>query len=1432
MFYDEDLLDAIENNNTLRISSFILTEFNLNDLENISRIGNYRYRPFGNEGQFLEPISTYDKFDFGDYYTEADISYEEYSDTDDDDPFRVVDKTKELYYSLGDCFLPFRPRSGINKLRFINGKFFDNIRSGERPRYYMPSRSDYFKYWTSYRKENGVERGISSPSQPVIAGYAMTDACPFIVYKEAINFNRLVIKMQTNVGSVNLGSIRLSNDTVISDPLYNYSNATVPASWKIQSLDEKNNWIDIIEFNENTRRSDGSPIVPKDGHVEIFYGIKVPKEYIGVFRFIDYSVETLLPNIGNIFGDAYVVNDDNLPNGKLKIWNGSDWDDFLLEYGWSLYEEDVIEKNGTISKPVNPYFYELNGKKTYREFDRTNGIRIVVKTMNAPSAPLDIIEVSPRLLVNMSDYVESFDITKSLSADQNGLPVGYLTVSNGNVNIVNFDNILTESNTFDGEFGSIIADYARQNTKFVFYETILDVNGSDKYIPIKTLYAETFPRPSGGDSVISVPLRDLFFKLETTNSPSLLSQETTLTYAVATVLDYIGFSNYSFKNITEENDPILPFFFIEPNISVAEILQRLAQATQTAMFFDEYNNFIVMSKEYLFPSETDRETDFVLSGNNSPLANIESIDSSETKIINDGRIDYTIRYIQRAVSTLKSSFALDEERTYKYKPVLLWEVSSTEQTKTVNEASKDASGYTLGAMALNNDLSINVPSVVNREVVDNIINVGESIYWIPRFQGYLYANGEIIRFDAVEFAIPGTETPTVWISNNQEYQKYFSSLPFNGKIYPSGRIRIFSEPYYETINGTTFLKNGEVRIHGRGQFGTEITNHSAGLPEYWSNNTNTYGVRTASEYLFTTTPTENISYPEISSTKRVESDAVNEIARKSKRNGIIKNFMSSKTFVDGLVNNLRTTESGTLQSSALVFKGPASEQSIPNHRDLISYIYKDLSSNFSFRSFGTRMRIIGRTDFNYGQVANGSSNYFSIQSLDMQDSTSVSGGSGGMGIMVDTDSGSGYYFEIVALTESNLEKHYTFDADGNESSVIHNILFYKINTNTSSESSLNGKAIPTKLWGGLSTITVDSGLFVGQDRLAITENSTVYDLNIEYEILSGGALRFYLYINNILIKVVDDSDPLPIKTNTCLFVRSSSECMFENIYAIDDLVAKNSNDNIIPDTSIFDNNGIRTNEFLKKYAMSGIIQSTYLSNIGPDTNTKYRAYFEEFGTIMRECAHFNIKYDQAFPSFYSVIAKTFINDRGYTVSGFYGGSYEAEFLVFNAADKALVLDETTGNYLRILGVTFTQNTSQSLTVDDYFNKISNFSDPQYQGNEIVSPQINLEKYNQIKSSRSKYGNKEFSLDSMYIQSQDFAENIMGWIIDKTMRPRREATIRTFPMPHLQLGDIVTIDYTLPDGVEYVDSSTRFYINDIVYSKMLGEITQTLKVVEI
>jgi hypothetical protein len=106
------------------------------------------------------------------------------------------------------------------------------------------------------------------------------------------------------------------------------------------------------------------------------------------------------------------------------------------------------------------------------------------------------------------------------------------------------------------------------------------------------------------------------------------------------------------------------------------------------------------------------------------------------------------------------------------------------------------------------------------------------------------------------------------------------------------------------------------------------------------------------------------------------------------------------------------------------------------------------------------------------------------------------------------------------------------------------------------------------------------------------------------------------------------------------------------------------------------------------------------------------------------------------------------------VSGFRAGSYGAEFLIFNNTDNAIVLDETSGSYLRIVGVTFTQNTSNVLTVDDYYRDISNFSDPVVVNNTIRSPQRADKIYQDVKLSRSKYGDRSFSLDSAYIQSSD------------------------------------------------------------------------------
>ena len=1425
MFVSEALKTHFETSATINLQSLVLAEWNMNMPDNIFKVGNYRYRPRTSTSIYNTLPSTFDQLDEGNYYTgatDADIVIDGGFENDGTPQQFTLTKDKmKMIYSLEDCLKPFRPRSGINKAMYISGRHLANSGASlaERPRYYMPSRYDQFRYWTSYRTEDGIEYGIAKNISNGL--YFIDDAVPFVVYKEPVPANRVVIKMQTNTGSVDLGPFATSTGS-IDDPLFGAANKTTPARWRIQYLDG-NNWTDLYTINEFDTRNDdtNTPVIGYDGYLELEYGLIIPDAYKDIFIFAErLSSSTLLPE-SNVTGYAYLVVSNDGDIGTYHIWTGSEYETFTPSYGWSLGSETINNQTNFIDDLTSPESFtdDIDGGTKYRQFQYLKGLRIVVDTMNKMDSTFDLIEMSPRLVVNISDKVMDYRVTKMLSdLGNSSIPVGQLLASNGSMSIFDDDQAFNDNNT-----NSIISDYLRKNIKFNFYEKIIDVDGFDYYIPIKTLYSDGFPQADVTGATVSLSLRDFYFFLESMPAPRLLMTETSLSMAVSTLLDYVGFSNYTFRRVAGESDPVIPFFFVAPDQNVAEVLNQLAISTQSAMFFDEYNNFIVMSKDYLLPDAADRETDFILSGSNNQtdngiiknsssgnLPNIISISSQDKKIFNDGKINYTTRYIQRSYGSIKQASLVDREKTWIYKPVLLWEVAGTESTKTINEIAAKQGNYVLGAMPINSNITSALPTVSNGAVIDNILDLGENVYWLTRYQGYFYSNGEIIKYDAVQFNITGTGN--VWISSNQEYQRYFASLPFNGKIYPTGLVRIYSLPYYEAVDGNTRMKSGAVYQHGRGQFGTSVVEHTAGINEYWTNNDYIRGCNMQTQYLFTTLLDEDITAPATTSGIAGENNA---LARQTTRNGIIKNFMATNYLTETQVNNLKTTQSGTVQSSALVMNGP-SFKTTETPLNFVSYVYKQL--NNAYRHFGTRMRIVGKIENNEvrGQTPIGSTSYYQVTGAGTNQNISIGGGSGGLAVLLNPETNNGYYFEIVALTENNIEQYLKIDSKTGQGQIsVNNVVFYKVKKDSS-----NTNAIPIKLWGGLTNILVDDGRFTGQYRMMGEENPTVYDLSVEYQDI-GNTRRFYLYINNKLIKIVDDKDPLPIYNNMAVFVRGSSRCMFENVYAITQNYAQNTVATVGETlSSVFGDKQIDTNEAFRKYAIGGIIQSTYLSGISAQEPPKYNMYFEEFGSIMRECAYFDVRYDRAYPALYAKISPTFNRIKGYTVSGFQADSYGAEFLIFNATDTALNLDETTGNYLRIQGVTFTQDTTHELTVDEYFKKKSNLSDPEFEGDSITTSAL-VEKalYDEIKLSRLIYGKNEFAIDSIYIQSPDDAENILGWIINKTKDPKKAVGLELFAIPSLQLGDVVTITYQDKDGLDLVaNSTTRFIVYNIDYSR--------------
>lgn len=1498
MFENENLQKHLELSSTIESEAVVTAEWNMNVPDNIQKLGNYRYRP--EDTKFNALPNSFDLTDVAGYYTgatDSDVTID-YGFTDEDDIvkpllFKYPKEKEKLYYSLEDCVKPFRPRSGINKSSFFKDKYFSHPNENMylRPRYYMPTKDDLFKYWRSYRTEstgstlNNANKEYGVSEYGVSGIHPITDANPFVVYKDKVPANRLVVKVQTNVGGLDQGPFNNGEFASLDDPFFGEANKTVPQKFKVQYLSENNEWIDAAEFDQGSTRDDGvSPVFDYDGYLSLEYGLIVPETYRNSFVFVkEIRSELELPPAAN-FGESFLLSESEEDQGTIIIYNGNAFEQFPARYGWRIGSNDTTQSTTFIKELVNPsYYIESNSNvPVYRDFVWIKGIRLVVQTMNTPNTPLELIELSPRLAANISDRVINYNVTKTLSdLTSSAVPVGNLVASIGNINIFDDNQAFNYNNAWNDETktGSIVAKYLFKNVKFLFFDVIKNVENVNYYVPVKTLYTEGIPQVDRTAGTIAISLRDFYFYLESMKAPRILLTDVSLSQAVCILLDHVGFSNYIFKRLSTESDPIIPYFFIAPEQNVAEVLNQLALATQSAMFFDEYNNFVVMTKEYLLEDSGVREVNKELygqdmlvdeSGNkyaylgnvylNSELptikqlgaylsfedggvyswsdsqaafvkvgqsqyvlpANIEAIASEDQKVYNAGTINYTARYIQRSYASLQQSLHVD--KTWVYKPVLLWEVGGTQATRSSNNTAQE--GYALAAMPLNTTLSENVPTVVNHQTINNVMDVGENAYWITRYKGLLYANGEIIKYDAVQYNVTGVGN--VWISSNLEYQKYFSQIPFNGKIYPTGLIRIYSEPFFETIEGITKAKNGKVLQHGRGQFGTPIVNHPAGLSPYWASNDNVRGLNMQSDLLYTTE-----IEPETPETEVGAAGISNAIAQRSTRNGIIKNFVSSAFATETDVNRLKTTTAGTIQSSAFVVSGPTN---IDTPRDFVTYVHKPLDG--AYKHFGTRMRIIGKIEAlgDRSQTPTGSMNYFNVAGTDPTQTISIGGGSGGISI-VNPKTNNGYYFEIAALTSANIERYLEENEDGETISAIDNILFYKIKKNSSASGSQD-KAIPEKLWGGIGNIVVDDGNFTGQNRFFGEQTPTVYDIAIEYVDVNENTRKFYLYINQNLVKVIVDEDPIPF-TNPSIapFVRGTSKLMFENLYALSKNYAVNTVFDVnTPISGIFGDQDqeVSASEALNKYALSGAIQQTYLSGIRSDNQPDYSIYFEEFGTIMREAGYFNIKYDRAYPAIYAKIAPTFNRLKGYTVSGFTADSYGAEFLVFNNTDTVLNLDETTGNYLRILGVTFTQDTTNSITVDDYLQRRGNLADAELEGNDILtSPYKFIEQYDKIKVSRLQYGTNEFSLDSPYIQSQDMAEDVLGWLIEKNQRPRKAIGIKVFSNATIQLGDIVTIDYKTNDGVDVIaPDSTRYVVYNIQYDYSPGGPSMTMYLSEV
>jgi hypothetical protein len=264
-------------------------------------------------------------------------------------------------------------------------------------------------------------------------------------------------------------------------------------------------------------------------------------------------------------------------------------------------------------------------------------------TENAVNASLELIEFTPRLVIDLSERTESYSVDNELGMENGDLMIGSASTNTGNIVFSNDDGFLdtvSSQSLLNGKLDEFVEFQVN-----LIYNSSIGGTATDRTVRQLTMVSDNWTSES--QDTTTVNLVDYSKALQETNAQETLVTNIPAFAAIWLLCDGAGFGRADVNRSTAtEDDYMIEWFWADPDKKVWEIIQEIASSFQLAVYFDEFGRLQITTRKYLFDRDSElpsgTTSDLTLYGvpSGAHLSNIISDQRKESEIFNWAKVKY------------------------------------------------------------------------------------------------------------------------------------------------------------------------------------------------------------------------------------------------------------------------------------------------------------------------------------------------------------------------------------------------------------------------------------------------------------------------------------------------------------------------------------------------------------------------------------------------------------------------------------------------------------------------------------------------------------------------------------------------------------------------------------------------------------------------